>query len=187
MNRELLYDAMLMHEQYQSRVTNTAWINGDRACLAGRIVLLAGATVSRTGLRPEIGRTVDYQGRKRDVPELAAEIAGLTAMEARWLFHWRRTLPEIRSAVNDIRDDRAITGRPYWIDTEADHRFITPGGVILAAAHRRTVFLRMAGKWTDCACPSPGQAARLARVEARAAGAAPYRLTERTARRSITA
>lgn len=187
MNHALLREAMTLFEQHPSFTTNTAWIDGNKASLAGRIVLLAGAKRATDDMGGIIGRTVIHDGYLRDVPELARELTGLTAMEARYLFNWRRTLAEMRSAVDDITDYRAISGRPYWMDTEADHRYITDQGRIVGFAHRRTAAILTMGTWHEVICPDPIQAARLARAHSRTLGGVPYRFRPLHTRRSITA
>lgn len=183
----LLHEAMTLHEQYPSFTTNRAWIDGQKASLAGRICLLAGAERADGGLGLDAGRHVIYQGYKRDVPELAAELTGLTAMEARWLLHRKRTSAEIRGAVREVDDQLPISGRPYWVDTECEHRYITRAGKIVVAQHRRAVFAYDFGVWGCTIFPSREQAHRYARLTAVDLKAVPYRLTTPPDRRSIHA
>jgi hypothetical protein len=139
-NTALLLDALTHLETHPELISTRAWIDGDTACLAGRIVLLAGAYPVMRGLRTEIGRTVAYHGRHRDVAELAIELTEVSVSEGRWLFHWERSLPEQIRGLTAICADLAIPGRPYWSLTDTDQRYADDRGTITVARQRRTVF-----------------------------------------------
>jgi hypothetical protein len=172
--RSLLQQAMTLHEQYPSFTTTTAWIDGAKTSLAGRLCLLAGAERDDTGPGAECGLTVRYQGAWHTVPDLATELAGLTAMEGRWLFHWGRDIDSARHAVLDVEAGRAIAGRPYWLDPQAHRRFIDPAGRITVATHRRTVMRTLQNRWVAIDMADEAMARAYARTLARLTHATPY-------------
>lgn len=140
--------AMAHIEAHPEEWDQSKWICGTKACLAGRIALMAGAVPAEHGLRTDVGRTVTFDGRAWDVRELAVELAGITSWEAQHLFNAGRTLPELRHDTQRLSADLALTCSPTDTMIEAEYYYTNEVGYICAASHRRTSFIKDNGMTT---------------------------------------
>lgn len=181
----ILKEAMAFQEAHPGMRLASRWIDGERASLAGRICLVAGATVVPTGTDDDTGRLVTYEGRRHEVPQLARDLTGLVNSEANWLFHWIRTGDEQRIAIDALLEDRAIPGRPYWTYRDCHHRWISTGGFVQAAQMRRSVYLLEHTGWQAYDCKSTPSAHQWAANQARAMGALTYHTPQTLSSRKV--
>lgn len=136
-------------EEWEPRV----WLCGTKACLAGRIVLMAGAV---PGYGYESGysvHNVTYKDEVRHVSDVAEQIAGLTHAEAQYLFDLERTRDELRQATARLTEDLAIeaSASKYMADHHNTWRDLN--GTTIVSAHRRTAFVVNVGSWTSIDFP----------------------------------
>lgn len=181
----ILKEAMAFQEAHPGLRLISRWIDQDRASLAGRICLVAGATPVPPGTDDDTGRIVTFEGRRHEVPQLARDLTGLTNNEANWLFHWIRTGDEQHIAVDALLQDRAIPGRPYWAYRDCHHRWISSGGFVQVAQQRRTVYLLEPGGWQAYDCHDPASAYRWAGNKAREMGALTYHTPQTLSSRKV--
>lgn len=126
----------------------SAWFCGTKACLAGRVCLLAGAQPLDTepGDGFDLGM-VGYQGEIFQARELAAQLAGLTEWEAYRLWRSDNTMPELYELVNTVGLDLAL---PCWApatDESYGPRWADEDGRPCLSVHRRSVAYTVNGLW----------------------------------------
>jgi hypothetical protein len=144
----LLIQAMTHIAEHPDEWDQTQWLCQTKACLAGRICLLAGATPAPH--RAEAGAlssTVEYHGQYISAPELAQLLTGLTDSEAHWLWNADRSIHELYGTVSRIALDCAPT---WWYPPSDDAigvMYRTPDHQPVLGVHRRTVFIHHAGHW----------------------------------------
>lgn len=118
------------------------WFCGTKACLAGHICIQNGwAPIQPDGLdwdspRVTNGNRIDY------VMPRAQILARLSDSEADYLFHSTRTMHDLRAAVHNIDNDRAIVPLMWTNGHHAEHVWRDRRGALEVAAHRRTTAVR---------------------------------------------
>lgn len=123
-------------DQYDQEV----WFCGTKACLAGRIALIAGACFVDNPVLGEMAECVEFDGSTHHPADLAERLAHLYQWEARWLWNAQRTMPELYREVNRLERGLAPT---FW----NPHDMAGNGGTwrdqdgrLLVAVHRGTVY-----------------------------------------------
>lgn len=118
------------------------WFCGTAACLAGHICLQHGWQPVDGSEEATGARMVAKGNLADDVAARACIIAGITAAEGYYLFRSDRTMDDLRTAIHNIDNDRAIV--PWLWDRRfrAEHEWRTPGRDLEVVAHRRTTAIR---------------------------------------------
>jgi hypothetical protein len=124
------------------------WICGTRACLAGRIVLQAGATPDPDVPKGWSSDLAILDGYGVSIPDAARRIAGLTWAEGQHLFHASVTLEEMCHDTTRITNDLAMDCNPYGSMRLHHHWWTDATGATIVSAHRRTVFVYDAPRHT---------------------------------------
>jgi hypothetical protein len=152
---ELLETAMRQIISHPETWDQENWFCGTKACLAGHIVLAAGATRPEHLVEDtEYGDEVLYQGEVYPAARLARILTGIAPSEAAWLWEARRTMPELYEAVNLLTRDIAL---PSWYPGLSDHdgpAYVNHARLPRIVVHRRTVAKWDGAGWYRCIAPS---------------------------------
>lgn len=137
-----LQAAMDHIEAHPDEWNQATWVCGTVACLAGHIVLQAGAQPEDREEGDEHGEYVTLSGARFNTFNLAVALTHITDAEAQQLFDAWNTMPELRQDTARLTQDLAIDREPEeWLHSH-HHCWTDSDGEVIVTAHRRTTFVK---------------------------------------------
>jgi hypothetical protein len=97
--RILFKDAMVNFRANPEMHVQSTWICRTGCCLAGGVVLTAGAVplFNPANWNPDRTLTVEYEGRVRSIPDLANTLLGVSMLDAVCLFMATNTIDDLEA------------------------------------------------------------------------------------------